>query len=153
MMTLEQLVELAGRHAYSVLVERHLPALEPCWVLDEPDGQLRIIGTPWSDEHEKEIAAKIMRLHMRQHHTRAYSLVTEAWTAKAPEGWDPDTPLPQRPAERPDRQEVVIAVATDGRENQWRSWAIKRDWNERVVALEPRPMEGELTSWMTDLLK
>jgi len=48
---------------------------------------------------------------------------------------------------------MVIAFATDGTTTEWRRWETKRDWNERVVALQEQPFDGAAPeSWMNKLL-
>jgi hypothetical protein len=102
----------------------------------------------------KKIAARMVRHRLRKDRAVAYSLVVEAWSAHQPDGWTEDQPIDVMPRHRPDRKEVVIAFATDGQHIEWKSWATKRDWTERVTALEEEPFEpGRTESWMTQLLK
>jgi hypothetical protein len=102
---------------------------------------------------EKDAMAAMMRTVMRKLDIVAYSLVVEAWAAQAPKGWKEGEPhIPS--AEHPDRKEVVIAFATDGKHIEWRQWETKRNHLEQVVALEPTDFDGaQATSWMTKLLK
>jgi hypothetical protein len=148
---LSTMLELAGEHAKYVLVDLGL-SLMPQWVLVDAGGA-HVIGTPWRDDQEKEFMTERLRDDMRKRKVLAYSLVIEAWAATAPPGWKEGEPrMPNW--KRPDRREMVIAFATDGREIQWRGWAIKRNHLERVSALEPADFDGaQLSSWMTDLLK
>jgi hypothetical protein len=151
-MNLTQLVELAGRHAESVLIGLG-EDLMVTWLMVDADGKTtHILGTPWKDDLEKELTRLAIRAYIRVHKITAYSLVTECWAASAPKGWKPGEPH-IRSSEHPDRVEIVIAVATNGKETLWRKWLIKRDSNERVVKLEPEEMDGaKVSSWMTDLL-
>jgi hypothetical protein len=149
---LSKLADLAGDHARIVLIKMQMD-LMPSWILIDEKGACEVVGTPWLNPEQKEAAARVMRKRMRKQKTVAYSLVVEAWAAQAPPGWkegDPRTPNEKRP----DRQEVVIAFATDGKRIEWRHWATRRDYLERVVALEPTPFDGAAaSSWMTELLK
>ena len=147
------LVKLAGQQARVVMVGLQQP-LMPSWLYVDRQDRMHIVGTPWESNDAKEGAARHVRWIMRKDQAVAYSLVTEAWTATQPEGWKPDQPIEVAPRDRPDRKEVVIAFATDGEHIEWKRWAIKRDWTERVVALEEEAFEeGPLESWLTQLLK
>jgi hypothetical protein len=149
---LSNLADLAGEHAKRVLVDLG-QRLMPQWVLVDAKGA-HVIGTPWRDDREKELMIERMRKEMRKRKVTAYSLVVEAWAAAAPPGWKEGEPrMPNW--KRPDRREVVVAFATDGKSIEWRHWAIKRDWQDHVCALEPMPFDGDPqpTSWMTELLK
>jgi hypothetical protein len=92
-----------------------------------------------------------IRQQLRKYKACAYSFLTEAWMAMAPPDWDPDMPFPE--TNRADRQEVVIAFATDGRMRRCRRWRIRRDWNEQVIALEPINEDDmdKPEGWITDL--
>jgi hypothetical protein len=150
---LTKLADMAGEHAKRVLVDLGHQSLMPQWVLVDAKGA-RIIGTPWRDDQEKEQMIERMRKEMRKRKVTAYSLVVEAWAAVAPPGWKEGEPrMPNW--QRPDRREVVVAFATDGKEIAWRQWIIKRDWQDHVRTLEPMPFKGDAqpTSWMTELLK
>jgi hypothetical protein len=148
---LSHLADLAGEHARAVLVELGHDMM-PCWLMIDRQGKSHIMGTPWQSQGEKNAMAALMRAEMRKLDVVAYSLVVEAWSAQAPKGWkegEPHTPS----SEHPDRKEVVIAFATDGKQIEWRQWAIKRNWVEEVVALEPTDFDGsQAISWMTKLL-
>jgi len=95
-----------------------------------------------------------LRAKMREWNTVAYSIVVEAWAAQQPKDWKiGDDPGP-RPAQRPERKEVVIAIASDGTEVVSRTWEIVRDWHERVIGLEQieHPDYGVMQGWMAELL-
>jgi hypothetical protein len=125
----------------------------PTWVLVDAEDRMDIVGTPWASDVQKHFFVKKMREKMRKDKIQAYSLVTEAWAAIAPRGWEPGEPIVP-PSERVDREEVVIVCASDGRETEWRQWTIRRDATERVVALEPRESgSGSFGGWMSELLK
>jgi hypothetical protein len=148
---LRKLVTLAGEHALLVLTGLRQP-LVPTWVYLDGEDKTHIVGTPWHDDEEKEHAARHIRWLMRKDKAQAYSLVSEVWTAAAPPGWKPGEDL-VRPADRPDRKEMVLAFATDGEQTKWGRWQIKRDWNERVIALEEQPFDGaQPESWLNKLL-
>lgn len=63
-----------------------------------------------------------------------------------------------RPSEQPDRDECVIAFATDGFNTKWRVWSIKRDGRGRITAVTPKTDDDDkmndanMSSWLTNLL-
>lgn len=150
---LDTLVALGGQHAHDILVDLHMPQLSPCWVFVDSRDNLHVRSTPWSDQREKELAAIYMRRQFKKHKAKAYSLVTEAYTLLLPAGTD--LSKAERPSTHPDRQEVVMAFATDGTNARVRRWFIRRDFNELIIALEPDTTYQELHTpegWMTELL-
>jgi hypothetical protein len=152
---IEELLNLAHHQAEMVILTLKQD-LMPTWLLISRSNKIFIVGTPWRDDEEKALAQQAMRKKMRESHITAYSFITEAWTAQAPPDWDPKTLLPedQRPMNRSDRREVVVAMASDGQETGWRVWEIKRDWNEQVRELEEITFENSLMEgWMKDMLK
>lgn len=153
---LTKLLDLAEQQARVVMTVLHQD-LVPSWVIISGDDKPVIRATPWRNDNEKRLAELYMRHELKAHKAKAYSFVTEAWTAVAPEDWDPETPLPhhERASERVDRKEVVLAFATDGKTTKWRQWNIQRDWKGEVCALERQKdfSEDEFSSWMNELLK
>jgi hypothetical protein len=145
-----KLVELAEKQARTVLVDMQ-HSLMPTWVLIDAKNRISVIGTPWQNDMEKEFYGKSLRQEMRKRKVVAYSFVTEAWKATVP----PDADLTKvRASERPDKQEVVMALASDGQDQEWRTWEIKRDWHERVTDLVLLPeMPGTPEGWMCEMLK
>jgi hypothetical protein len=154
--TVEKLITLAEQQARGVLLVLH-QSLVPTWVIVAKNWRPYIFATPWEGDQEKEAMRIFIRQQLHKYKAHAYSFLSEAWTAMAPPDWDPDTPLPKkdRATNRADRQEVVIAFATDGRKRQWRRWRIRRDWNEQVIALEPFDENdmGEPEGWIADLFQ
>jgi hypothetical protein len=152
MTNLEQLVELAGTHARTVLTLLNKPLI-PTWVLVDDKGKVSIIATAWDDQREKETCVAMMRTRMREERIVAYSMVTEAWSATQPKGWkvtDPHVP----PSQNPQRVEIVLALATNGKETEWRRWRIERNATGRVVALEPEALAHEqVVGWMANMLE
>jgi hypothetical protein len=147
------LVELAGDHAKLILIKRRQPLI-PQWLLVDKRGKVELIATPWSNERERDIVAKYLRKHVRESQIEAYSFVIEAWAAIAPEGWKEGDPrLPNWM--RPDRTEIVVALATDGSSVECREWTIQRDHLENVRALAPSEKPADmrkLGGWMAELL-
>jgi hypothetical protein len=136
---LDALIDHAYEHARTVLIERRTgdDQLAPAWLTIGGDGAVTITITPWSDEFEKDLVVAAMRHTMRETGVVAYSFVSEAWSASEPESYDPKRH--GWPKDRPDRQEVVIAVASDRAASVHATWLIKRDRRGRVAALERQP--------------
>jgi hypothetical protein len=148
--TLNLLVQLASQQAKTIIVDGQTELI-PTWVLVNQEGDICIIGTPWENDAQKMQAEHLMRKKIQEYQAVAYSLVVEAWLASYP----PQTKLDQhfiRPHDQPDRREVVITLATDGRQTVWKTWAVRRDYLDRVVALEEEPSPAsEPQGWMTSL--
>lgn len=150
----DTLIKLAEQQVHNVLLVLRQP-LMPSWVIIDKDGQPHIRATPWRSDREKALAAIFLKLQIRARKAQAYSFVTEAWAAEAPEGFDDiNTPLAakDRPMNRADRREVVIAFATDGHRSEWRQWLIRRDWNGRIITLEPAHDIDKPEGWIAELL-
>ena len=149
--SLKDLIGLAGAHAMTIMTEMHRP-LMPTWLYVNETGAT-ILGTPWQDEREKKWMAMEVRKAMLEDHATAYSMVTEAWVANAPKGWNPETDGPLQAQNQPNRRECVIAFATDGSTVEWKRWTIKRDHLEMVTDLEEEEFNAEkIDSWLTKLL-
>lgn len=152
---LDKLLDLAGHHAHAVMLGLK-QSLLPAWLLLDGHGQSIIIGTPWENDEQKARAVARMRREMQKRHTVAYSFLCEAWAATQPKEWKLDDPILVRPKDRPDRREVVVALACTRDQTRMRQWAIVRDYNEQVTQLqldEKLPPDGYFDSWMADLLK
>jgi hypothetical protein len=149
--TLDKLLGLADAQAHLVLLGLREPQLAPCWVFIQPDGSSRVLGTPFTNDAQKEATIAYVIAWMRNHGTVAYSFMCEAWAATlGPEEWSPGSgkPIPEadRPINRVDRREVILAMATDGAETEHRQWQIVRGWQGEVVGLTPLDMaESEVS--------
>jgi hypothetical protein len=151
----DSLLDLAEHQARMVLLQLK-EDLVPSWVMfSRRTHRAEIIATPWRNDLEKRLCERRLRELMRKKQIAAYSFLSEAWVATAPADWSLDKPLPEaeRPAQRADRKEVVMAFASDGTTKEWRVWEIKRDWHEQIITLEPRPLpEAIPAGWVTELL-
>jgi hypothetical protein len=146
--TLEDLLELAEGHARKIILECH-QSLPPSWVIVGREAGPNIFTTAWRDDIEKMMARVFLRVQMSRLDAVSYSMITEAWQATV--SADEQITMPVR--KMPKRKEVVIALACDRTRCEYRSWEVKRDWHERVVALEPLPGDyAKMESWMTSLL-
>jgi hypothetical protein len=136
---LDMLIDHAYQHARTILIERRTgdQQLAPAWLTIGGDGAFTVTITPFSNDFEKDLVIAAMRKTMREQGVVAYSFVSEAWSASEPESYDPKRH--GWPKDRPDRQEVVIAVASTRAVCIHATWLIKRDKRGRVTALEPQP--------------
>lgn len=152
-MELELLLDLAERQARAVILGLHR-RLIPSWLLISDQNKIHILGTPWNDQREKDLGKRMMRAEMRKRRTVAYSVVLEAWQAPATqEEVDSGHCVPA--GQRPDRKEVVLAMATDGKNTCWRTWDMVRDSLEQVTELRLVPdayNHTKVETWMTELL-
>lgn len=154
-MTREQLsalVEMAGAHAELVLVKLRMRELVPTWVLVLPTGAASIVATPWRDDRSKGRMVREIKERIRKLGVVGYSFVCEAWTATVSmeEYGNPDL---VRPAQRADRREAVVAIATDGKLKEFRRWEIKRNELELITGLESGPAMGnDSESWLSELM-
>lgn len=149
--TLDQLLELAEQQAHLVLLGLKAPELVPSWAFVQPDGSTHVLATPFVNDAQKDATVAYVKAWMRNHDTVAYSFLCEAWTATlSPEEWNPSSgkpiPVADQPRNRVDRIEVVYAMATDGKESQFKQWQIVRGWKGEVIGLAPHNSSEEGTT-------
>jgi hypothetical protein len=127
---LNELLEYAGELASQQLVgKKEMVAL--C-VLVDATGEREVMGVETGSSRYENISqfAKLRQL-MRDRGTVAYAWVSEVWAAPGQYA-KPDF---TRPSEHPNRQEFVMAVASDGFNSLGMQWDIRRDYKGTVVAL------------------
>ena len=131
---LDKLIDLAYNHAAATLLAQKRRELLPTWLLINGEGKANILATPWRDNREKRLAELFIKLQMTAQGTVAYSFVTEAWAAQAPQDWRPGQPrtFPE-PRNDPARREVVIAMACTADAQRMRSWVIHRNHLEQIA--------------------
>jgi hypothetical protein len=152
---LDDMLQLAADYAEEILLKRHRKSLVPVWLMISRKGKSFIISAGWKNDKEKYAAEYALRKTMRKWDIVAYSMVTEAWlSVRTPvEGFENLTWPNMRPSQDPARKEVVMALATNGKERRWRQWGIVRDYNERIIKLEPQELiSDQMESWMAELL-
>jgi hypothetical protein len=140
-MTLDDMVRLAREHATRVMVGSKAE-LTPAWLLITAKGDIEIFATPWGDDRQKRTVIEVMRDVMREKHATAYSMVTEAWMARATaeEAKSAEySGLP--PSQRADRQEAVVIMAAnkDG-EHRYETLATMR--GDKGKCVELRQLSG-----------
>lgn len=124
---LESLVQIGGDHAKQVLIGKPRAELLTTYLLyrNGANGDLEIeaMVCPWRDELEKIAIIETVRAHAHAIGAEALSVISEAWVSVYPlgglAGRDP-------PSQRPDRVEIVFAVATDGDTVKAGRWNIRR---------------------------
>lgn len=113
MMTLEAMMRLARDQANRVMVGTK-DELTPVWLLVTGAGKIEIFATPWGNTREKHVVIETMRDVMREKRVTAYSLLTEAWMARAtPEEAKEGGYIGLPPSQRPDRMEAVVIMAAN----------------------------------------
>jgi hypothetical protein len=148
---LTTLIDAAGDHARRVMIGTK-KELMPVFLLVAGNGDRIIVGTPFVNDDDKDRAAHVVRGLIREHHVARYSFLSEGWRAVQPPGWEHGQPIGLMPSQRPDRQECVIAFATDGINTVWRSWATHRDAEGNCTALTLEPEGMSMTSRFANLL-
>ncbi len=143
MISLTDMLDLAEKHARTVLIERQ-DDLMPLFDLRDGDGHSYIFGGPFVGQDADEVAAfkdmiaETIRQQIIEHKIVAYLFMSEAWMVVRRNIPGKKLPLPSK---CDDRVEIVMAMATDGVDYQHRRWLIKRE-GEKCVDLK-LDSEGE----------
>jgi hypothetical protein len=121
---LHALVRGAGDLARTMLIERGEPEVTGMYHLVAPAGGTdAVIICPWRDEKDKLLAiAKVKEIAHRMR-AEAAMFCGEVWMVVRDR---PPTSADDPPAQQPDRQECVFAVATDGNQTIAKTWQIVR---------------------------
>jgi hypothetical protein len=136
------LLDLAESHVRQVLLDMKAAQLMPVFLMVDRDDEVMLAPVPWNSEEEKTDALRMVRVTMQLAGVQRYSIVAEAWTAEWKAG-DPPGPMP---VDRPDRKEVVWALAADKTQHRVRVWNIVRGEAGTIVKLDldkdVKPMPG-----------
>jgi hypothetical protein len=149
---LEVLLMQAERHIRHVLLEQKEDQLVPLFAMAKR-GEMILCPTPWRDDDEKRLMVEAVRQEMHREGVKAYVFMSEAWSAAQPEGWKPGDAEGPLPEDRPDRQEIVFAVACDKERILHRVWRIVRGEAGTIVKLEREKDLDGLTGRMAGLLR
>jgi hypothetical protein len=133
-LTVARMLELAHGQAQNIIVGNK-EQIMPVFMILTGDDKIVFVGTPWDGDDQKDMAVVMLRELMREHKAVAYSFLTEAWVAPQPKGWKISDPRGPAPVDRPDRKEVVLAMATNGTNTQYKSWDIVRDAKGNCIGL------------------
>jgi hypothetical protein len=124
MIELTELLDQGERHARRILLERREKQLTAFYHLVAPRGPDRIVVCTWRNDIDKQLAVFQIKALSREMGAVAAMFISESWMLSVPVG----DPIPiDPPAQDARRQEVVMMLATDGRETRARSLQIKRD--------------------------
>lgn len=135
---LDDLVRLAHKYAERILIKERQSELIATYILFHPNknsGELELSIVPclWENDFQKQLMLLEVRKLSREIGAVALSFVSECWVA-----WrSKDRPrLDLPPSEDPQRREVVMACATDGKTTAAGQWQIVRDKpGGRIVSL------------------
>lgn len=143
----ERLISAAEDLAIEIVINMH-KKIVPTWVLMDAKFAFVVITTPYFDQKSKARTAKRIRSAIRKHKAVAYSFVAGAWLVRklgGPVDYPIGSPM--------DKREILVAVACHGKDRQWVSWDMKRDWNEQVIGLTPIKTDGgEPHGWVCEML-
>jgi hypothetical protein len=131
MKTLDELMEDARRHAVEVLVGKPDASLMPTWLMQTPKGAI-VVGTPWTNDDEKDLVAFAMRHMLKKEHATSYSFLSEAWVVTQGIG---EPYIQPRLSDK--RREVVIINAFTREQGRVRIYEIKRGPDAVVTELTP----------------
>lgn len=114
MITIEAMAEMAERHARTLMIGKKTEVIPQWMLVNEDDGEIQIVATPWENDRQKRLVVEAMRQSMRNTGVSAYSLLVEAWFAVIP--MSESTPREYKgppPSERADRREGVVITAAN----------------------------------------
>jgi hypothetical protein len=142
---LKGLVRLAGEHAEKILIKEGQKELLSTYLLLRPgpddDIEIEVIGCVWRSGFEKQLAILAVKKRAREFGATALSFVAEVWMASRPIA-RPQFDLPA--SEDPQRREVVVAVATNGKDREACCWQIVRNRpGGRIISLVESPIAGD----------
>jgi len=122
---LNELLDYAGEFATQQLVGKK--AMVAWCILVDVTGERTPVAVETGNRFENISQFAKVRQLIRDRGAIAYAWVSEAWTSSEPGI--------AQPSEDPRRQEIVIAMASDGFNSVARQWDIRRDYKGAVVAL------------------
>jgi hypothetical protein len=133
-----------------------------CVIGDEeirPSGDMPVdvIVCPWANDQEKKEMVMKVGKRIASNGARAWSFLSEAWTATATPEERKAHKVNVRPADRPDRRETVFCMVGFGSEHPVKLWAwnIIREAGEESKCLKLESgVNGEpgIQSWIAVLL-
>lgn len=150
--TIEGLLDLAGDFAHQVLLEMKFAKLTPSWLLLGKDGYPYIYATEWASDYDKLAAEAFIRLKIIKHQVVMYSFVGEAYIRRVPDTYKPGDVIHKD--ELPKGEEIVSAIATDGKRKLAKYWLIVRnEQSGQIVGLKDEGLgDGVAGGWVDSLL-
>jgi len=154
--TVEQILDGLTKLVHKAYLEKKVETLPPTFYLTfpKPTQKAALIPTPWANDEEKKRMVHDVWLFMQIMGVEAYGFMSECWKAYT-DGEDLANGSFQRPSDRIDKTEVVMAFAVTEKKTLYRTWLMIRDWKGDVVELreDEMPQETEPVSWLAELLK
>jgi hypothetical protein len=155
------LATAAHDYASGILVGTSKPLMPAICIVraQEPKDCLpvEVIGCPWSNDAQKKTMVMKVGKKIASEGARAWSFLSEAWTAKATPEEHKEHKVHVRPMDRPDRNETVFCLIGLGSEHPvklW-SWDIVREAGEKSKCLKLSSGacgEPGIESWIAQLL-
>jgi len=142
MMDLDNLLESAEAYSRDILAKTgQLPST---FLFVNPLGKgITIAVAHWANDKEKHKAQIAMKRHMQKLRINTYAFVAEVFMSNDPT---------RRPSECSDKREGVIAVARDPEGSKAKMWEIKRDYNGKILDLEPLESPEPIQGWALDMI-
>jgi hypothetical protein len=99
---------------FAKLVFERVEEVQPMWLLEDADGKIQPIVTPFSGSESKEEAANLIKLALVQHKAVRYGFMAEAWSVVV-DKQHPDFNKTDKiePSGHRDRREIVNLVVED----------------------------------------
>lgn len=143
MTKLFKMIETAGRFAEVALVGKPDAQLTAIYRLENGRDEVVLVSCPWTDEALKQSIILQVREIAAEHGAIRFCLIDEAWASFYPAGTDIGS-LPDPPSQRPDRREIVIAVASDGVNTESVTWTIVRSADGVIERLDRDERENAI---------
>jgi len=84
----------------------------PMWIIDGSNG-VTVMGTPWSNDHEKSLMVKAVKAYMKEHDAKRYVHIAEVWMLDDVDKVPESIARGGKVSSHPQRKEAVIAMAED----------------------------------------
>jgi hypothetical protein len=128
--------------------------LERFCIVENAAGERAVLECGWNGEDDRQRTLRALKHTMRELGAVAYCIVSEAWTASyrapAATAWRRPEVMPEA---RPDRKEVVMAIAANRQTHEFKVWAIVRDKAGQVTGLPLQETPADTAGDLTELLK
>jgi len=149
---IDKLLTTGEAHARKILLELRQKELTPLYHIvsggKEPDA---LIPCHFANNIEKQITFLNAKNIARNMKAIAGMFIGESWMLSVPEDRIRTIDQEPRPSQHPDRIEVVMLVATTGRETRSRSLRIIRNKQGRIIDLVTDPIDpGIISGGMID---
>lgn len=143
--TLDQLVETGVKQARHVLLTRREKQLKPFYALFNDKNEITLLPCQFNDDHDKDVTVAAVKATAALTGANKALYMSEGWMLHLPKPLTPWHAKQQmenlpRPAESPDRIEIVQIIATDGTNTKARALQMIRNKpGGKLMALVPMP--------------